>query len=60
MIGVGRARVMTAIKDSRPIRTMDNTSATYSRICRRERKGMWSAMVARVSVKEFRGVMDEG
>jgi hypothetical protein len=53
MMGVGRASVMTAMKDSRPMRMIDSTSATYSRMCRRERKGIWSAIVCRVLVVEF-------
>ena len=45
MIGVGRARVMTAMRDSRAIRSMESSRATYSLIWRRERKGMWNAML---------------
>jgi hypothetical protein len=44
IIGDGRARVMTAMRDSRAMRTMERARAKYSRIWRRERKGMRRAM----------------
>ena len=43
-MGVGSASVMTAMSDSSAMATMERRRATYSRIWRRERKGMWRAM----------------
>jgi hypothetical protein len=36
---------MTAMMDSRMMRHTETDRATYSRMCRRDRKGIWSAMV---------------
>lgn len=43
-MGVGSASVMTAMKDSSAMSTMDSRRATYSRICRRDKKGICSAI----------------